>query len=111
MSKLPKILTQCCLTLTLAATHVYQGRLSNALRVLCRLQTLINYALKAERDLWGLLDGPWDGPGYADHRRTWSTQASHLSGGHCTGPIFCNISWKQHPAQYYDAVRSFISLL
>ena len=45
----------------------------------CRLQTLINYALKAERDLWGLLDGPWDGPDYADHRRTWSTQAGSLS--------------------------------
>ena len=44
----------------------------------CRLQTLINYALKAERDLWGLLDGPWDGPNYADHRRTWSTQACFL---------------------------------
>lgn len=45
----------------------------------CRLQTLINYALKAERDLWGLLDGPWDGADYADHRRTWSTQAGALS--------------------------------
>ena len=43
-------------------------------RAVCRLQTLVNYALKAERELWGLLDGPWDGPSYADHRRTWSSQ-------------------------------------
>lgn len=40
----------------------------------CRLQTLVNYALKAERDLWGVLDGPWDGPDYANHRRAWSSQ-------------------------------------
>lgn len=42
----------------------------------CRLQTLVNYALKAERDLWGMLDGPWDGPDYANHRRAWSSQVS-----------------------------------
>ena len=34
----------------------------------------MNYALKAERDLWGALDGPWDGPDYANHRRNWSAQ-------------------------------------
>lgn len=41
---------------------------------LCRLQTLVNYALKAERELWGMLDGPWDGTDYANHRRAWSSQ-------------------------------------
>ena len=44
--------------------------------VLCRLQTLVNYALKAERELWGLLDGPWDCADHAAHRRAWSSQAS-----------------------------------
>lgn len=47
----------------------------------CRLQTLVNYALKAERELWGLLDGPWDGPSYADHRRTWSSQVGPCCDG------------------------------
>ena len=45
-----------------------------------RLQTLVNYALKAERDLWGVLDGPWDGPDYANYRRSWSSQVpKHLT--------------------------------
>jgi hypothetical protein len=37
-----------------------------------RLQTLVSYALKAERELWGLCDGPWDGAEHATHRRAWA---------------------------------------
>ncbi|BDA48817.1 probable pH-interacting protein at C-terminar half [Coccomyxa sp. Obi] len=44
-----------------------------------KLQTLVNYALKAERDLWGVLDGPWDGPEYANHRRAWSSQVRNAT--------------------------------
>jgi len=60
------------------AAHAILACHSQMAPVIRRLQTIINYALKAERDLWGLLDGPWDGPDYANHRRSWSSQASSL---------------------------------
>ena len=43
----------------------------------CRYTILSHLAMKLERDLWGLLDGPWDGPEAAAFRRSWSQQVRH----------------------------------
>jgi hypothetical protein len=52
--------------------------LSDAKMYACRLTTLINHALKLERDIWGLLGGPWDGVDCVTHRRTWAAQVLPL---------------------------------
>ena len=40
----------------------------------------MNYALKAERELWGACDGPWDGAQHSAHRRTWAATVPFLAG-------------------------------
>lgn len=73
----------------------------------CRLQTLVNYALKAERDLWGVLDGPWDGPDYANHRRAWSLQVRQegLPFLHATIALLQSVAG---PFQYIAHLLSYV---
>ena len=35
---------------------------------------MVNYCLKVERELWGLLGGPWDGPNPGAYRSQWGQQ-------------------------------------
>ena len=44
----------------------------------CRYTILSHLAMKLERDLWGLLDGPWDGPDAVAFRRSWAEQVRPL---------------------------------
>ena len=39
---------------------------------LCRLMTLANYAMKLEREVWGVLDGPWGSDTWMAWRRDWA---------------------------------------
>lgn len=34
----------------------------------------MNHVLKVEREIWGLLDGPWDGLECNTHRRAWASK-------------------------------------
>ena len=73
----------------------------------CRLQTLVNYALKAERDLWGVLDGPWDGPDYANHRRAWSLQVRQEGLPFCM-QTYALLQLDAGPFQYIAQLLSYI---
>ena len=44
----------------------------------CRLPNLANYLIKAERELWGLLEGPWAGVDGNAFRRSWGQQVFSL---------------------------------
>ena len=44
----------------------------------CRLPNLANYLIKAERELWGLLEGPWAGVDGNAYRRSWGQQVLPL---------------------------------
>ncbi len=46
------------------------------LAVLHRLMTAANYAMKLEREVWGVLDGPWGSDTWMGWRRDWAQKAS-----------------------------------
>lgn len=39
-----------------------------------KLQSAVNYALRAERELHALAGGAWDGPGSSQHRTAWASR-------------------------------------
>ena len=38
--------------------------------------TLANYAMKLEREVWGVLEGPWGGDTWMGFRRDWAQKVS-----------------------------------
>ena len=42
---------------------------------------VVTWCKKVERELWGLLEGGWEGTGFGAYRHTWTLQvrASHVS--------------------------------
>lgn len=38
--------------------------------------TLANYAMKLEREVWGVLEGPWGGDTWMGWRRDWAQKVS-----------------------------------
>ena len=38
--------------------------------------TLANYAMKLEREVWGVLEGPWGGDTWMGWRRNWAQKVS-----------------------------------
>ena len=62
----------------------------------CRLGSVVNYCLKVERELWGLLGGPWDGPNPGAYRSHWGQQVSLAQGvgwmtGWVIGLLMCSM--------------------
>ena len=51
----------------------YKHRLAEV-QFLCRLAGLANWLIKAERELWGLLEGPWAGLQGNNQRVIWGQQ-------------------------------------
>ena len=47
--------------------------------VWCRLGSVVNYCLKVERELWGLLGSPWEGPNPGAYRAQWGLLVRKVS--------------------------------
>ena len=45
---------------------------------LCRLMTIANYAMKLEREVWGVLEGPWGSDTWMSWRRDWAQRVTLL---------------------------------
>ncbi len=47
-----------------------------------KVAALQGFLLHAERELWGVLDGPWDAPGAGgvEHRRLWAHRVRQARG-------------------------------
>lgn len=73
---------QVCAFLASQSLHAYD----------CRLPSLANYLIKTERELWGLLEGPWAGLEGSAHRRSWGQQVMILSARMLCRPVLT------HPA-------------
>ena len=42
--------------------------------------TLANYAMKLEREVWGVLEGPWGGDTWMGWRRDWAQKVTFVPG-------------------------------
>ena len=47
--------------------------------MVCRLMTVANYAMKLEREVWGILDGPWGSDTWMGWRRDWAQRVTSLA--------------------------------
>ena len=59
----------------------------------CRLAGLANWLIKAERELWGLLDGPWAGLQGNNQRVVWGQQVCLHFSLQCSAEIACWRAW------------------
>lgn len=54
-----------------------------------RLMTLANYAMKLEREVWGVLEGPWGSDTWMGWRRDWAQKVLLFFMSVFTKPRIC----------------------